>query len=248
MISVHVVYERSPEEGESHLKERKKLLDKVCQSYTNPFSSQAHVHSSNLTEINSFSYFWFNTSYTMVCSIQKAGSNSMHNFLRKVLSNNNQKPTRKFKLFHDKMYDTEENYSQVSKMAAHLKKLGTNFSLKYVRNIAKWPLKASKRSQNEIQTQFKYFHIESVSSQQRMLALVRPKLHQSHPCQTSIGPRLVSLFVDIPKSKRKIPQKSLFMGTICAQYHQLSIGPEMAANSKRCWESLGAFLANLPSL
>ena len=68
------------------LKSRKDRIDKYCDIYSNPFRGESsQIFAKGLAEVNSFQYFSFKNSYTMICSIQKAGSNSMHNFLRKVL-------------------------------------------------------------------------------------------------------------------------------------------------------------------
>ena len=68
------------------LKSRNDRLEHYCNVYSNPFRAESsQVQSRNLSEINSFQYFWFKNRFNMICSIQKAGSNSMHNFLRKVL-------------------------------------------------------------------------------------------------------------------------------------------------------------------
>ena len=73
---------------ENYMKKRKRVLNDTCNIYKNPFrieSSSLHYHRGNFAQISSFQYFWFKDKYNMICSIQKAGSNSVHNFLRKVL-------------------------------------------------------------------------------------------------------------------------------------------------------------------
>ena len=72
---------------ENDMKKRTKNLYEKCEQYKNPFraeSSSLHYHS-NFSQISSFQYFWYKDKYSMICSIQKAGSNSVHNFLRQVL-------------------------------------------------------------------------------------------------------------------------------------------------------------------
>ena len=66
--------------------ERRKNLDAVCQKYSHPYRPESrYVTSQDLAHIRNFNYFSFNQKYTMICSIHKVGSNSMHNFLLHIL-------------------------------------------------------------------------------------------------------------------------------------------------------------------
>ena len=66
--------------------ERRKILDTVCQKYSHPYRPESrYVTSQDLAHIRNFNYFSFNQKYTMICSIHKVGSNSMHNFLLHIL-------------------------------------------------------------------------------------------------------------------------------------------------------------------
>ena len=79
--------QKTNETNQNFMQKRLTLLNNVCNMYKNPFrveSSSLHYHS-NFSKISSFQYFWFKDKYNMICSIQKAGSNSVHNFLRKIL-------------------------------------------------------------------------------------------------------------------------------------------------------------------
>ena len=79
--------QKTNETNQDFMQKRLTLLNNVCNMYKNPFrveSSSLHYHS-NFSKISSFQYFWFKDKYNMICSIQKAGSNSVHNFLRKIL-------------------------------------------------------------------------------------------------------------------------------------------------------------------
>ena len=73
--------------NQDFMQNRLALINNMCNVYKNPFrveSSSLHFNS-NFSKISSFQYFWFKDKYNMICSIQKAGSNSVHNFLRKIL-------------------------------------------------------------------------------------------------------------------------------------------------------------------
>ena len=86
--------------------ERRNRLDKVCQKYAHPFRTESKfLHSDNLAQIRDFNYFWFNQGFTMICSIHKVGSNSMHNFLLHILE---QEFKQKRKNHKDGLLDPEE--------------------------------------------------------------------------------------------------------------------------------------------
>ena len=72
--------------NDTRLAVRKKHLDSVCSRHENPYSIEfASLFNSSTAMLSSFSYFTFEDNITMICSIQKSGSNSMRNFLHKVL-------------------------------------------------------------------------------------------------------------------------------------------------------------------
>ncbi len=83
-------------EDTEDLKENEKVADdfesrranfnRVCSKYSDPFKPESRaLQDESLARIYDYNYFWFNKSYTMVCSIHKVGSNSMHAFLNKIL-------------------------------------------------------------------------------------------------------------------------------------------------------------------
>ena len=66
--------------------ERRKNLDTVCQKYSHPYRPESrYVTSQDLSHIRNFNYFSFKQKYTMICSVHKVGSNSMHKFLLHIL-------------------------------------------------------------------------------------------------------------------------------------------------------------------
>ena len=81
------------EETETHhhqpkpnFEERRKLLDEICQKYSDPSKPEfAQITNTKLAKMNHFNYFWHNFNYTMICSIQKVGSNSVHHFINNIL-------------------------------------------------------------------------------------------------------------------------------------------------------------------
>jgi hypothetical protein len=66
--------------------QRRDLLDEMCQRYLDPFRPESQsLSSSYFAKISDYNYFWFQGKYTMICSIHKVGSNSMHRFLNHIL-------------------------------------------------------------------------------------------------------------------------------------------------------------------
>ena len=61
-------------------------MDRMCRKFSNPFRPEySSLYESKIAEINDFGYFLFKGQYTMICSIQKVGSNSVHQFLQVLL-------------------------------------------------------------------------------------------------------------------------------------------------------------------
>ena len=73
---------------------RRKRLDQMCQKYSDPSKPEfAQITNTQLAKINHFNYFWYNFNYTMICSIQKVGSNSVHHFIRNILEDQMSHPS-----------------------------------------------------------------------------------------------------------------------------------------------------------
>ena len=98
------IIEESCLEPKENLTLRRERLDKYCDIYSNPFRPESsQVYAQNLAAVNSYQYFSWKNNFHMICSIQKAGSNSMHNFLRKVLQAYINEP------YHKKMSNRNES-------------------------------------------------------------------------------------------------------------------------------------------
>ena len=76
--------------------QRRQRLDEICQKYAHPFRPESqYLHSKELAKIRNFGYFYFKEGFTMICSIHKVGSNSMHNFLMDILERESKRKKRK---------------------------------------------------------------------------------------------------------------------------------------------------------
>lgn len=86
---------------------RLQRVQDVCQKYSDPYRAEHDGVFSVSARLSDFNYFWFQNGFTMVCSIQKVGSNSWNKFLRLIAEH-----------YTEDKHSSQESAREASEMSA----------------------------------------------------------------------------------------------------------------------------------